>query len=455
MSRNTRLAALALSLLGATMAGLWACQPAVVVPPLDPLPVSLVLSPMLTAIPADGTATTLFISVAEADGTLGTGSVTLAAKQGSLGAEGIVQTSVDLVNGRAIIRYWCDGAKNDKCTGTQRIDGVWGDATANTSITLWPRAATDGGTVGPGPGSDAGTVLPPVVYDPASVYLFGTLQEAVGGLDAVCTFADPTKADIGFPGGPRRVTLGVAGEVLYEDDGTGKIYRHAPDSFVPDGTFAGCWDYPSPASVVEANDSDLTPAGCTAFNGFLVAPDSGDVFARCIVAPSTLGWVSTKGAAAWLDSAGNSVIAMGRNNIALAPNGVLSPSGLARYSSSLLASIRFGRANGDGFLVLAYNGIGATSYERWSVASDGTATKEGVFAAPPTGITAEPSVLDGSGTAYGVGWRSTEDVVVRFPLAPAAAEIVYDEADTHPVDMCSTPPKVWVKMHASVLFTGP
>jgi hypothetical protein len=445
MSRNTRLAALALSMLGATMAGLWACQPAVVVPPLDPLPVSLVLSPMLTAIPADGTATTIFISVAEADGTLGTGSVTLAAKQGSLGEEGIVQTSVDLVNGRAIIRYWCDGAKNDKCTGTQRIDGVWGDATANTSITLWPRAATDGGTVGPGPGSDAGGVTP-TDHDPGNVYLFGSLTPGTTSTwKAIADFSDPTNADVGFHYDARNPRLGTAGEVFFIEGW--KVYRHVRDAFGTTPT-PGCWGY---TSDVLANDVEVSRPGCTNAWGFLVAPDTGEVLINCFVGDV---WLNAAGPVAWLASfGGTAVVALGRNNTALTvrpsppDSRIVDSTGAVKPVVPTLSNIKFARAKGNGFQVINDN-------ERWTVLADGTATRDGTFALAPGGLGITPTILDGSGIGYGVGGS----VIVKFPLAPGVAEIVYDSAATHPVDLCVTPPKVWVQIDytgSSELITGP
>lgn len=125
------------------------------------------------------------------------------------------------------------------------------------------------------------------------------------------------------------------------------------------------------------------------------------------------------------------------------------------------------RAKPDGFSAAA--SIGETSpntgVELWHITFDGTTTKTGAYAALPAGFTmgkgAGGAALDADDNLYQLlnpdamdSPNNNNAVVVKRPLAPGSSTIAYDSGAASS-DLTVTPPRVWVKINISHLFTGP
>lgn len=349
-------------------------------------------------------------------------------------------------DGAAEATFRCDKAKHECCA-----EGIV--TFELTAEKLAAKAAIRVGEIGAG--KDAGGVpfVPPssgntgsVSTNGGGVFLYGTISEGTCGRDAVAAFNAPNRATIGWDCYARQHKLSTSGAIHYVLDGT--IYRTIPDEFTPSTWDAKCWAYPFPP---EKNDISLATCSSGSVADYLLVPESTEVVYRCRVGDS---WTSTTGEA-WVSKLEtNGLKAIGRNHLVLTSGGdLINAAGERIDVEPILPTILHARAADSGFRVLVRSYVGSVNaYERWTIDAQGKATKEGVFATPPEGAYVSPSLMDGEGNAYGI---SISDDVIKFPLQPQTASVVYSESNTFPQDLCVTPPKIWVKIHGSYLITGP
>jgi len=287
-------------------------------------------------------------------------------------------------------------------------------------------------------------------FDPARVYLRGTLSEGASYLDALTDPTDPNAFCVGFLNyaGSPRIRPGDHRVVFVDEWDGGGILEYTPDPITWDPT--GYWNYPGDPY---GNDTLLvsTPCGTgTAIGRLLVSPVDGGVWYEC-----RGSWFDPNGALVYpsSDPVGLAVTQDGRLLVA-EPNGDVffvatgeipgPPLELPRDVDAVLA----GRHHEGGIWLVALLEL---RLFRWNlvgdaIVEDGEYTNAGLGNAS---MDVYAGVLDAEGDFFhiaGVFDGEPRDVIVRRRLDPAASEIVYDEAtlDEHAV-----------KIHISELFTGP
>lgn len=314
------------------------------------------------------------------------------------------------------------------------------DAAGDSSVVVPP------GDAGIEP--DASKNDPPVFggFDPAQMYLAGTLQEGAGGLDVVADvrFGDTFAA--GFETfGPRAAKIHPTdGFVYIAEDLTVRKFVIDP-SPNRDSTGKYWQNYPK---NTKANDPLIPMPPCdTNVGQFFVRPGTGAYFHTCRDSLQALR-----------DSAGTSVatcntfLSVGYTGAILCSNQVFDAAGAAHpldVAVSDKAVAYRGKADGTFHVVTVEGqGTGAT-YTLWNVTETGTATKVYDYAklAGFTPINADVRgwiELDGQGLLHRWGAMSatiTADLIVKFD--DKTGTVVYNET------------KVWTKFHGSNMVTGP
>jgi hypothetical protein len=301
------------------------------------------------------------------------------------------------------------------------------------------------------------------------VLLWGTLSEGACWLDAVAPVTAPTKLRVGLDcnassGG---AMVGPAGQIIYRGKGNG-IYRFHSDRLSWDqGTSR--WQYPADP---QANDQLIIPAtpcaGGLGITAFAVQAGTGAVNYACF---------HTGAGNDWFDQAGGPVVAnfdvkswtAGGHRLGIpGPSTwnaitVLDPAGTATTVTGLPSHAQAStvRTHGEAFWLAFPNSTatGTTGMELWDVdGATGVAVKVGDYAVHPAyGYGGE--VLDGAGKLYfrDLNFTTGDDVIVKLPLQPAAAELVYSEADApaNANDFSSPIFHAFVKIHISSLITSP
>lgn len=287
-------------------------------------------------------------------------------------------------------------------------------------------------------------------FDPTRVYLYGTLAEGLGYLDALVDPTTPTEFCVGFgesSGSQPRVHPFDHHVEFIGGDYPAAVLEFVSDPFawMPDGNP----DYPDDPF---ANDPVVLSSPCDARSALWylrLSPIDGRPYTSC-----TGAWFDS-------DSVPIAITELARD-IAIAPDGRLvaqEPAALVIVrpgdpEPTLLATPRAGatvvagRVHDDGLWLAAVEGARVF---RWFLSGD-VIVEEGEYAEPSTGpayLATEAGVIDGGGDfvhfAQGVD-EGFNDAIVTRPLAPGTAEIIYREDEL---------PALAVKIHASVLFTGP
>ncbi|MGK4002104.1 hypothetical protein WMF31_05735 [Sorangium sp. So ce1036] len=294
------------------------------------------------------------------------------------------------------------------------------------------------------------------VFDPAQVYLVGTLDEAARcGRDAVAHWSSPGSAVVGFDClfDERSARIRPTdGRLLYSN-----VFEGMLREFHCDGCLHTGGAYPL---VPLANDPvsptpPCTPASLTSLGGFLVSP-AGIVLHGCR-SGGTLDattWYDQSGAVVYADP-DNPLRHLGHGDLALAERSVVH---LATSVSLPLVGlpddrpIHTVRATPPDRFLLVLEAERSTddgsSQELWEVDGGGKATRLGAFPPLPAAaeqVSAHTSKLDACGALlqFGGGAGGGEDVIVRRELG-GSSEVVYTEA-ADPM----------VKIRVSSLLTGP
>lgn len=337
------------------------------------------------------------------------------------------------------------------------------DATSPSTITDGPQFETGQGEPpdpsGPPPitvtGADETTGTPPPdmiacdAFDPARVYLRGTLSEGASYRDALTDPTDPDAFCVGFANYANSPRIRPSDQrVLFIDewDGGG-LLAFEPD---PIAWTDGYWDYPGDPY---ANDELLLPTPC----------DQGLALFHLLISPADGGaWYSCAGE--WFDPDGTLVYAASQPiGVAITPDNRLLVNN-APYEPFLFLvapgelpgpdlvlpravdAVVTGRVHEDGLWLVAVSGW---SLFRWRLTGD-EIVEEGEysdFEQAPSDYYA--GKLDAAGDFFhisqGVG-DTFNDVIVRRRLAPDPSEIIYseDQLDAYAV-----------RIHISELFTGP
>lgn len=377
-----------------------------------------------------------------AGGTGGAATAVLDAATGTGGAE------IPSANGSS----GCGGSGDDRGGNAPDCSGCGGSGDGRSS------GSGDGGSSVDALDCSPGAAVEVVgdVFDPAQVYLVGTLAEEVRcGRDAVAHWSSPDSAVVGFDClfDERSARIRPTdGRLLYSN-----VFEDALREFHCDGCLHTGGPYPL---LPLANDPVLptppcVPASLGSLGGFLVSP-TGTVLHACRSGgvPDTTTWYDRSGAVVYTD-ADNPLRHLGYGDLALAERSVVH---LATSVSRPLVGLPENRTihtvrakPPDRFLLVLeaeHPTDDGSSQELWEVDGGGKATRLGAFPPLPTEATqvsAHTSKLDGCGALFqfGGGVGGFEDVIVRREIS-GSSEVVYTEA-ADPT----------VKIRVSSLLTGP
>jgi len=323
--------------------------------------------------------------------------------------------------------YRCDSKTEKCCEGARWFTATLGAFEAQAALSLRSDLTT-------------GVEMPGLITpDPGAVYFVGTLAEGGCLQAAFATLASPQAPNVGFRCNANRYKILPSGAMIYED--LGLIYQFKADNWEKDSK--GCPAYPPDPT---ANDPVL--GTCTeAIFSILTTPDSDEVYYLC-----GNSWKSVLGAPTdWLRS-GEKPVAIGKNGLTLftsvtgAELKVRDAAGTFTSVTPSIAAATYMRSHDDGFYVLADRSL-------WAISAKGVATKVGDYGDPPAGYQAGPSMLDGAGNAFGIGYREKDrlDVVVRYAVG-ATGTVEYSEENILPVDPCSG--QFWTKIQLSPVTTN-
>lgn len=286
-------------------------------------------------------------------------------------------------------------------------------------------------------------------FNPACVYLFGTLYEGIGGLEAIVHPSQPDTIFAGFGSNVENAQIRATdGRLVFEE--LDKLYVFHDDALggaSPHTVISGV-SYPSSPL---ANDEVLATHGCDSLAngaGWItlggIFPDDGAPFYGCYD-----GTVYLAGTSPSPLPLGNRIVAPGAGRSLLIRSGLTELSvhlsaghdlpvhGLPQFDTVVARFID------DHFIVALFKDM--TMAERWHVALDGKAVRIGAYPFDGNGplINWDLAKLDGEGALFAftrVGVPSI-DQVARFAVGSPPA-VVYDETGKK------------VKIHISHLVTG-
>lgn len=284
------------------------------------------------------------------------------------------------------------------------------------------------------------TVTPPVpwlvnsIFDPDEVYFFGSLVPRECASQAISRADNPNVYRVGFSCADSDFGYGLDRQGFFYYIGEDhRAYQFIADA--PDLGGSGQAIYPPNPN---ANDIDVTPAGCVPAN-----PNGDGNPMRMIVGPggphfnctgdylrASDGMILFPGAEypnqvpfnedfAWGDEFG-----VGRY---LNPRGGGTPVPVVGLSSTYYRALLIvWRATSNGFLTVVREQGGD---ELWEVTNQGLATLRGVYPPNLTGIVVAGTVeLDAQGRLYQSGSRGPHNLVIRRTVG-GIAELIYDEAN--------------------------
>lgn len=422
-------------------------------PPPEALPPALYLTPRPREIDDRGAVSQVQAYVADAKGTPRRGSVTMTAAAGTFVGGGRTAAADLDQEGRAAFDWTCAVAADPGCTGNVRLEARWESGSeflvqvVRISVGPPDGGTSDGGGTGP---ADAGPAS--VFVSAGKVFLWGTLSEGACYRDAFAEVEAPTAAAVGFTCSTSSPRI-IGDQLVYLDTGTDTLKRFVADRFEW-STSSQSWSYPSNPA---ANDVAVPTPGCSGVREYWPAPD-GKLLYRC----AATGQLYLDGTLLALP-VGVSPIAMGAGGLMLVRDtswlGVRAPDGGVTLVT---------KPDGGGFPVglnavarsapqgRFYFASGETPARQYLVSPDGGAALQGTYAALPAGYQVYGTqVLDGVGDLWVPSYSGGNDAIVKLPLEPAGAQLVYSEANAVPNDYRVTPPRLFVKMHISKLVTGP
>ncbi len=299
-------------------------------------------------------------------------------------------------------------------------------------------------------------------FDPAGVTMWGTLEPAACGRRAVAPLDHPEQARVGFdctgPAAP--AMIGTDGDLYYSTGAAGArgVSRFKPDAAV----YSGGWILPAAPLLDDPVLLDASACGGAGVDHWLLQGGSGAVLYACPAA----GGFDYRAPGGPVLFSGPRVLAWTAGGLRLTGTAsgfqVVDGSGVGRPVTGLGASVAVlaARTHGEAFWVVDGAGFGAP--RRYTVSAAGLATYEGAFAALPGGVELEPgrpgaAVLDGAGQLHQLGNDGLSSVVVRRPLSPGVASLVYREAAMPAGSNDLTQPafQPWVRLQGGPLVTGP
>ncbi|WP_437957535.1 hypothetical protein WME76_40490 [Sorangium sp. So ce119] len=300
-----------------------------------------------------------------------------------------------------------------------------------------------GGAVSAGGGGGPGNISD--VFDPAEVYLRGTVQPGSSGRDAMAHWSDPNTAAVGFIGAydDFSVRLQDGGKLLYVL--IGSVREFVCDACPYVGTYLNGSD---------ANDLVLPTAPCVPYDrieDIKVGP--GGSWIHSCAGDWNKHWYDANGVMVYGDEH-DMLVHLGYSNLALTQSRVVD---LANASSVPIvglpnAPLLAVRALApDSFRVALATDQDSGAVELWQIDATGTATLIGPYPPVPAGYTVQPffphrhHALEATGALLqiGEGPMVFQDVIVRREIGGSSA-VVYDEAKG-PL----------VQIHISGLVTGP
>jgi hypothetical protein len=288
-------------------------------------------------------------------------------------------------------------------------------------------------------------------FDPAEVYIYGTLGPGGGGLDVVSTWQNPNIYAAGFPyDSPDERAFWVWKEqIVYIPYGGGGIRTFEPD--VVSGQAGLNFDYPKGP---EQNDPTLSTPPCLANDGgprtFMASPDE-----RLIYLCGDDSWYEDGKPAFQPDGAVSEMLVFGYDGWLLFDRSfpfIFNVAENQRYTpeswNTNRVTLSAWRAAVDGFDVVVKSPTDDDTPELWHIDFAAQATLIGTYPLPPAELTdAWDLRLSASGELFEMRSNADAlkdtDVIVRRTI-DGESEIVYTEAND---------PRV--KLHGSHLFTGP
>lgn len=298
-------------------------------------------------------------------------------------------------------------------------------------------AVSGGGGGGPGNISD--------VFDPAEVYLLGTVQPGSSGRDAMAHWSDPNTAAVGFIGAYDRFSarLQDGGKLLYVL--TGSVREFVCDACPYVGTYLNGSD---------GNDLVLPTAPCVPndwIEDIKVGP--GGSWVHSCSGDWNKHWYDANGVMVYGDEQ-DMLVHLGYSNLALTQTRVVnlvnaSSVPIVGLPNAVVLAVR--ALAPDSFRVALAAGQGDGAAELWQIDATGTATLIGSYPPVPAGYTVQPffphqhHALEATGALlqFGEGPMVFQDVIVRREIGGSSV-VVYDEANG-PL----------VQIHISALVTGP
>ena len=273
-------------------------------------------------------------------------------------------------------------------------------------------------------------------FDPAEVYVIGSLSQELSGWLGIAPSSDPNVAFTGFDNLMSDAVVRPSdGSLLFAK--VSAIYNFTPDQCVS----GSASDYPAEPLK---NDGKLTePAGCAQFRGLRLAPNGGFLF-HC-----SNGWITDGGQT--VDESYAPFLAYDGERI-LTERGVFD---VARQSLHAFANLPASRAllatrvQDNGFWLVTSAAKDNTQTKLWLVNAEGEAQLEGDYPDPPADPAYELNftAVAGDGSLIQIGIQTQKSVrttIMAHRTIDGEFTVVYDEG-TNPL----------VKLTYPQLITGP
>jgi len=298
-----------------------------------------------------------------------------------------------------------------------------------------------GSTTNEGDAGESSTDGNPAVYDPESVYLFGTLQPPTCQFNAVALLSTPNSYSVGFGCYANDATLQIWKSHLVYSDGSSVLRIFVPE--YSGSTQPSSLKYPEdPAKNDTVVDTAPCPSGDHLTPRFLSSPD-GRLIYRC-----ANGEVWYEAGAQVYDGK-EMILAFGFDGLALVGN-ALTGFGVMKLSDGVVLkatgfdSVGAVRAHEDGFHFVV-PGKKATDHldaALWKIDTSGNAERIAVYPGAPVTLGDVSAKLMSNDDIYAKN-GDFGDAILRITPQGASTE-VYTEAN-----------RPNVQMQTSSLFTGP
>jgi hypothetical protein len=300
-------------------------------------------------------------------------------------------------------------------------------------------------------------------FDPEKVYVHGSLAGNTWG-SAIAEVENPTRV---CPGFVRTFAITVR-----PDDGAliaaSDEFEYGSESYggqtVPKRTVVHkhdpfMWDvFHTPACFASANegwinDEQLEGAWACGDTTLLMRPDTSQLTFKCKGKHYEQGGEEL--------APGYDVLAHNAEGYSFVRTtavpyeyGVFRAGNVSKLDEPLKSAPHMTRGRPGGFYVVTRDDDQATT--QVLVGNHGSTQVAGRYATfrdHPPGSNYQ-GVLDAQGNTWHISRDADADVVIRTPLEPGSAEVVYSMNDANP-DMSSNPPRAFVDLQFAWLFTGP